>query len=623
MSTVYYSRLFRSFGVLVTLLLISTLVISIFAFNPDTKITVGSNDLVFSQNKQNEPALAIDANHPNILVAGANDNIDMEACNPGVDNTCPFTGGVGVSGVYFSFDNGTTWKQPTYTGLTARDCLGVPGPDAGCTSHVGPIGTLPWYYENGLVSDGDPAVAFGPRPGPNGFSWANGSRLYYANLTSNLAADRDERAFKGFEALAVSRTDNVEAAAANDKNAWMPPVVVSKQNAALFEDKEQIWADNAESSPFFGNVYVCSAAFRSNSRGNASPVPILLAVSPNGGDTWKTHQITEAATNFQQGSRSGCTIRTDSDGVVYVFFAHFAVGFPGVGSIALVKSFDGGQTWTRPVDLMTAVDACNAFEPSIGRCVEDGVAGARNDLASAPSVDIANGAPTGADATDRIVLTWVDGRDGLNHEHVMFSTSTNGGSSWAAERQVERAGDRGYYSAPAISPNGTDVWLVYNAFLEPFKDRAEGPSNDRPLVGVVLHADVSGSSVGAFSEVHRGASGDARGSSQNNLAAEFLGDYVYAAATRTYGAAVWNDVRNAADCSAINEYRQELHEEALATGQQTAEAEEPRGETERDKPNQGDDEPAVAPNVQQVCPANFGNSDIFGGSYADPTPTGK
>ena len=104
------------------------------------------------------------------------------------------------------------------------------------------------------------------------------------------------------------------------------------------------------------------------------------------------------------------------------------------------------------------------------------------------------------------------------------------------------------------------------------------------------------------------------------MAAEFLGDYVYAAATRTYGAAVWNDVRNAADCPAIDEYRQELHEEALATGQQTAEAEEPRGEMGRDEPEQGGDEPAVAPPVQQACPANFGNSDIYGGSDADPTP---
>src|SRR5437773_7470544 len=200
------------------------------AFAAQTLVSVGSPTTPFSQNKQNEPALAVDANHPNVLVAGANDNIDLEACNAGTDNTCPFTPGVGTSGVYFSFDSGTTWTQPTYTGLTARNCLGVVGnSDPGCTPQVGPIGTLPNYYENGLVSDGDPGLAFGPKPDSTGhFAWSNGSRLYYANLTSNVSASRSESAFKGFEAIAVSRIDGSPAltpAIVANQNNWMAPVL--------------------------------------------------------------------------------------------------------------------------------------------------------------------------------------------------------------------------------------------------------------------------------------------------------------------------------------------------------------------------------------------------------------
>ena len=200
------------------------------------------------------------------------------------------------------------------------------------------------------------------------------------------------------------------------------------------------------------------------------------------------------------------------------------------------------------------------------RCVEDGVGGARSDLSPAPSVDIANNAPSGAGATNRMVISWVDGQAGLDHEHVMFSRSSNGGANWTSPAAVERVGDRGYYSAPAISPDGQDVYLTYNAFRTPFRTSAVGAGNDRQLVGVVLHADWAG----AFSELHRGQTGDARGSSQNDLAAEFLGDYVYAAASNDYGAAVWNDMRAGADCDAVDRYRQALHDEAVATGQQTA-----------------------------------------------------
>jgi hypothetical protein len=582
------------------------------ALAQDALVTVGSPISPFSQNKQNEPAVAIDANHPNVVAAGSNDEIDMEACTAGPDDDCPFTPGVGVSGIYVSRTSGAGWTQPTYTGLTARGCLGAVGDaDPECTPVRGPIGTLPNFDTAGLVSDGDPALAFGPRPGPGGFGWGNGSRLYYASLASAVPG---QAPFRGDEAITVSHTDDVGAT-------WSAPVIASRQSGAQFSDKEQIWADNAASSRFFGNVYVCYAAFRGRGNGFTNQ-PLAVLVSRDGGASWTQRQVTPAANNIHGRNgfgRSGCTVRTDSTGRVYVFVFQF--GFSATtaapGQIQMITSDDGGARWSRPVDLFTAYDTCNYVEPSIGRCVEDGVAGARSDLSPAPSVDIANGAPTGADATDRIVMSWVDGRAGLDHERVMFSTSGPGGASWTAPADVGQAGDRGYYSAPAISPDGTDVWLVYNAFTTPFRTSAVGPGNDRRLIGVVRRAAATAAGVGAFTTVHRSATGDARGSSQNNLAAEFLGDYVYAAATRTYGTAVWNDMRRGADCDAVDRFRQALHDEAVATGQQTAEPEEPRGEA-AGEPDQEPPGAPVPPDVQQTCPAAFGNSDIYGITIAAP-----
>jgi len=101
------------------------------------------------------------------------------------------------------------------------------------------------------------------------------------------------------------------------------------------------------------------------------------------------------------------------------------------------------------------------------------------------------------------------------------SFSNNGGNTWSAPTATETAGDRGYYSAIAISPQGTDAYLVYNAFTTPLRTDTTSP---RTLVGVVKHADIGGNGApGAWGELHRGASGDPRGSSQNNLFLEFLG----------------------------------------------------------------------------------------------------
>jgi hypothetical protein len=129
---------------------------------------------------------------------------------------------------------------------------------------------------------------------------------------------------------------------------------------------------------------------------------------------------------------------------------------------------------------------------------------------------------------------------------------------------------------------------VYNAFTTPYQTNTSSPRN---LVGVVMRGTVSSGVTGSLSTLNRGASGDARGSSANSLTAEFLGDYVYAAATNTFGVAVWNDTRNAQDCPAVDTFRENLVQ----------------GIT-----------PNPVPNPPTSCPANstFGNSDIYSFSSA-------
>jgi hypothetical protein len=87
-------------------------------------VSVGSPTNQHPQNSQNEPALAVDASRPDVLAAGANDLVDMQPCSRQASTTAgacsfplgTFNLGVGVDGIYFSFDRGHSWTQPTYTG---------------------------------------------------------------------------------------------------------------------------------------------------------------------------------------------------------------------------------------------------------------------------------------------------------------------------------------------------------------------------------------------------------------------------------------------------------------------------------------------------------------------------
>ncbi len=535
----------------------------------ESLVNTGSPPSPFPQNKQNEPGVAVDPMHPELVVAGSNDEIDEPPCEGG---ECPFVQGVGNSGVYFSFDGGTTWTQPTYTGYSDR--TGTPG--------TGPIGTLPHYDTNGLVSDGDPALAFGPAPSGSGFSWAAGSRLYYANLTSNFATKRSEFTFKGFEAIAVSHTDNPAAAAAGDASAWSEPAIVTAQNqtSATFSDKDAVTADDAATSPYFGNAYVCYSRFQ----GEGPGVTISVSRSRDGGETWSTPlKLSRHNDSRNPPDRQGCAVKTDSEGNVYVVWEDV---IKKQSVFEMARSSDGGASFAKPTVVANVTDV-GTFD-GVRSISFDGIAGARTS--SFPGLSIANGAPSGIGAPNTIALGWSDGSEGLNHEHALVQLSGDRGAEWSTPTAVEEPGDRPDFAFVAISPDGTDLYTVYDGFLDPFR---EDMTSSRRFQGVVRHSDVSGTTLGATTTLYRGAIDDSRASSSNGLIDGFLGDYNSVAATDDGWIALFNDARDAAVCTAIDTFRQET-----VDGVKGAEA--------------------PAPGTE--CPPTFGNTDIWSANGADPTP---
>lgn len=488
-----------------------------------------------------------------------------------------------MSGVYFSFDSGHRCTQPTYHGLTAAGCDPTVEP---CNAKAGPIHTVPNYAESGLRTRGDATVTFGPTLRNGRFSWANGSRLYLSSLATNLTdtAIRPGR-INSSTTVTVSHLDNPTPARVAGQSNWSDPVIVPKTEPAVsLPTEDQVWADNASSSRFFGNVYVCYNDFYFPSTGNVVPIYPTVAVSSDGGQTWTTHRVAPPIDSASQGYRQGCSIRTDSHGTVYAFFTHFPGEFPGTGlagAQTIVKSFSGGATWTQPDDFIPVNTGCYYADPIYGRCAMEGPTGSPNE--PKPSVDIANGAPTGAGATNEIALVWNDGRFGQNHEEALLSYSTDGGQAWSAPQDVSLPGDRAEFSAVAIAPDGSRIYVTYNAFTTPFTMTTSAPRLEH---GVLRSAVIGPGGVPAgWTTDYVGASGDARSSATADFNDnEFLGYYVGAIATRSYGAAVWTDVPSAANCPAMDAWRQASFNAGNVV--------------------------TPAPWPLADCPASFGNSDI-------------
>lgn len=219
---------------------------------------------------------------------------------------------------------------------------------------------------------------------------------------------------------------------------WSQPVFINQTTSpSTLNDKEWIAADSHAASPFRDRVYVTWTRFIFNAHnGRYVQSPIAFAFSSDGGQTFSAPQLIVGNVLYSQGSRPV----VGPDGTVYVFWDG-STRLATLNSIWMVKSTDGGLSWSKPV----------AVSPLVGINSPRGTVFRVN---SYPAADVA---PNGD-----VYVAWssqVSDSTG-GHSASLYSKSTDGGATWSAPALIFPALDAstrtpdGY---PVTQPNGSTL----------------------------------------------------------------------------------------------------------------------------------------------------------------------
>ncbi len=363
-----------------------------------------------SKAPNNEPHIVVDPNDPLHMIASSND----------YDSCC--------DEYYTTFDGGQTWA----------------------TGNMG--------KEGANRTGSDPVTVIDPKSGN-----AIHTSLNYRFTPSGQATDGD--------IVASISTDG--------GLTWPRTVVVYDGNGAdldptqVFNDKDWVVTDTNPSSPYYGRTYVTWSRFLSH-HGNYVESPIWEAHSDDGGMTWSAAQEISGSASFctfqtagsagQCDEDQGSTSAVAPDGSVYVAFINtqnssaWETGKEQESSYLVVRSTDGGTTWSPPVDAADLEDGLHDFPLN-----SDGsqtVTGYELRLWSVGNIAIGNGT---------LYIVFSDNRAGTHDVrtpvtdlNIYVVSSSDGGTSWSAPVGVDTGPSDQWFPAAAFNPVTGQLGVLYN-----------------------------------------------------------------------------------------------------------------------------------------------------------------
>jgi len=346
---------------------------------------------------QNETAIAVDPNNSNRIVGGANDYVTRTwSCFVG---TTPCSAlGDGYSGTYYSNNGGSTWC-----------CNSNPNSNYTPTTDPSQIGTLIPGVER-LVggqydAGGDPSVAFDSQ-----------GHVFYAGL--------------GFNRTSAPNTVAVNKGTFDGGGnlSWGAPTFINPTTSpSTLNDKPWIAVDSHVSSSFRDRIYVTWTRFIfSAGTGAYVQSPIFFVYSENGGQTFSTPTAISGNVLYGQGSHPVVA----PNGTLYVFW-DAATRLASTDSTWMVKSTDGGATWSRPLAVAPLIDSSPLHDTVFRVNSFPAAAAAPNGDLYAAWTTVISGAST-----------------------AVYSKSTDGGATWSAPTRVFTAGNRTAIGYPQPQPGG-------------------------------------------------------------------------------------------------------------------------------------------------------------------------